>query len=183
MNPCPCGFFGDTLKTCSCSPQAVHKYLQKISGPLLDRIDIHIEVPRLRHDELTAPPKGETSVAIRARVEKARNLQLARFQAEVAANSGDKDLALATPFHGETNVTYCNAQMTSRQISRYCHVAGDAQALLRAAIDQMKLSARAYDRILKLARTIADLAGEEGIGVAHIAEAVQYRSLDRKLWG
>ena len=184
MNPCQCGFHGDTLKTCSCSQQSVHKYLQRISGPLLDRIDIHIEVPRLRHDELTAPPMGETSLAIRARVERARTLQLARFQAEAAQSRGsDKDLALTATLHGEANITYCNAQMTSRQIGRYCHVGGDAQALLRAAIDQMKLSARAYDRILKLARTIADLAGEEGIGVAHIAEAVQYRSLDRKLWG
>jgi magnesium chelatase family protein len=180
MNPCPCGFYGDTLKKCSCSPQTVHKYLQKISGPLLDRIDIHIEVPRLRHDELTAPPAGETSAAIRARVERARALQLARFQAE--AGTTDKDVAVS-PFSSEANVTYSNAQMTSRQINRYCAVGGDAQSLLRAAIDQMKLSARAYDRILKLARTIADLAGEDSIGIAHIAEAVQYRSLDRKLWG
>jgi magnesium chelatase family protein len=187
MNPCPCGFYGDTLKACSCSPQAVHKYLQRISGPLLDRIDIHIEVPRLRHDELTAPPAGESSSAIRERVERARAVQMARF-----ANDGthlvlddnvitDKDLAGNAL--SEPGTTYSNAQMTARQIHRYCHVGGDAQSLLRAAIDQMKLSARAYDRILKLARTIADLAGEDGIGVAHIAEAVQYRSLDRKLWG
>jgi magnesium chelatase family protein len=168
MNPCPCGFFGDTVKACTCSQNAVTSYLSKISGPLLDRIDIHIEVPRLKHEELIAPPAGESSAAIRARVEQARAVQRERFASE-------KDSALA--------VTHCNAHMSARQIQHHCAVSGDALALLRAAIDQMNLSARAYDRILKLSRTIADLAGEESIGIAHIAEAVQYRALDRKLWG
>jgi magnesium chelatase family protein len=162
MNPCPCGFYGDTLRPCTCPQSAVAKYLQKISGPLLDRIDIHIEVPRLGHDELTAPPAGEGSAAIRERVERARGLQAGRL-----AGTG----------------LFCNAHMRSRQIQRMCPIEGDARALLRAAITQMSLSARAYDRILKLSRTIADLAGEESIGVAHVAEAVQYRALDRKLWG
>lgn len=162
MNPCPCGYFGDTLRACTCQPPVVAKYLQKISGPLLDRIDIHIEVPRLKHDELTAPPAGETSAAIRARVEKARQIQGRRL----------KDTGL-----------YCNAHLGAKQLHRFCAINEDARSLLRAAITQMSLSARAYDRILKLARTIADLAGDETIGVAHVAEAVQYRTLDRKLWG
>ncbi len=162
MNPCPCGYFGDTLRPCACPQAALAKYLRKISGPLLDRIDIHIEVPRLRHEELTAPPAGEGSAAIRARVEGAR-----RRQARRLAGTG----------------LFCNAHMGARQIHQFCAIREDAGALLRAAITQMSLSARAYDRILKLSRTIADLAGEEAIGVAHVAEAVQYRALDRKLWG
>ena len=129
---------------------------------MLDRIDIHIEVPRLQRDELTGPPSGEGSAAIRGRVAGARLLQSERL-------SG-------------TGV-YCNAHLRARQVQHFCHVRDDARALLCAAITQMSLSARAYDRILKLARTIADLAGVEEIGVAHVAEAVQYRALDRKLWG
>jgi magnesium chelatase family protein len=162
MNPCPCGFYGDSLKPCTCSQGAVNKYLQRISGPLLDRIDIHIEVPRLKHDELTTPPAGEGSNAIRARVETARQAQASRL-----AGTG----------------LFCNAHMGAKQIQHFCDVQGDAKSLLKAAITQMSLSARAYDRILKLARTIADLAGEETIGIAHVAEAVQYRALDRKFWG
>lgn len=162
MNPCPCGYFGDPLKPCSCSQTAIHNYLRRISGPLLDRIDIHIEVPRLKHDELIAPPQGEGSTAIRRRVEAARCVQSARLK-----NTG----------------LYCNAHLGPRQIQEFCALAGDTKALLCAAITQMNLSARAYDRILKLARTIADLAGDTHIGIAHIAEAVQYRALDRKLWG
>jgi magnesium chelatase family protein len=165
MNPCPCGFFGDAVKPCACSKTVVEKYLQRISGPLLDRIDLHVEVPRLRQDELTAPPAGESSAAIRQRVEKARELQRARF--------GESD----------KSGVYCNAHMNARQIRKHCAVSGDTLSLLRAAIDQMNLSARAYDRILKVARTIADLSGDEQIGIAHVAEAVQYRALDRKLWG
>lgn len=168
MNPCPCGFFGDPIKACTCSQNTVSQYLAKISGPLLDRIDIHVEVARLKHEELVAPPAGEHSSAIRERVERAREVQRERFASE-------KDAALGT--------THCNAHMNARQIRHYCHIEGSALSLLRAAIDQMGLSARAYDRILKLSRTIADLAGEESIGIAHVAEAVQYRALDRKLWG
>ncbi len=176
MNPCPCGFFGDTTKACTCSPQTVQKYLQKISGPLLDRIDLHVEVPRLRQDELTAPPRGETSAAIRARVERARGVQSARF---ADADGG----GLFPKLRDRANKVHCNAHMGTRELQAFCDVTGDAKSLLGAAITQMNLSARAYDRILKVARTIADLAGEESIGVAHIAEAVQYRALDRKFWG
>lgn len=161
MNPCPCGFHGDPVKPCTCAPAAVQKYLQKISGPLLDRIDLHVEVPRLRPDELTTPPAGEKSAAIRQRVEKARAIQRARF-----AGQG----------------VFCNAQMTPRLLRECAPVDGEALTLLRAAIDTMNLSARAYDRILKVSRTIADLAAEPKIGIAHVAEAVQYRALDRKFW-
>lgn len=162
MNPCPCGFFGDALRACTCGPPQVAKYLQRISGPLLDRIDIHVEVPRLKHEELTTPPAGESSAAIRARVARARGIQIQRL-----ADTG----------------LFCNAHMRTKQLQKFCVIEGDAKSLLRAAISQMSLSARAYDRILKLSRTIADLAGDDQIGVAHVAEAVQYRALDRKLWG
>jgi magnesium chelatase family protein len=151
------------MKPCTCSQGAVQKYLQRISGPLLDRIDIHIEVPRLDSDTMTSKAQmGEGSATIRLRVEQAR-----QRQAERLSGTG----------------LYCNAHMGAKQIQRFCEVQGDTKTLLRAAITQMSLSARAYDRILKLARTIADLAGEESIGIAHVAEAVQYRSLDRKFWG
>ncbi len=162
MNPCPCGFYNDHLKACTCTPHVIQKYLQRISGPLLDRIDIHIEVPRLKTDELTSKAAGEPSAAIRARVCAARERQQARF-------AGSK--------------IHCNAQMTSRHIKAFCRLSEDAEAMLKQAIDHLRLSARAYDRVLKLSRTIADLAGVDQIGVEHIAEAVQYRSLDRKYWG
>lgn len=150
------------MRKCSCPSNVVSNYLGRISGPLLDRIDIHIEVPRLRQDELTAPPTGETSTAIRGRVEKARAIQRKRF-------------AGATGVHS-------NARMSARQLQTHCAITPDARALLGAAIEQMNLSARAYDRILKVSRTIADLAGEETIGIPHVAEAIQYRALDRKFW-
>jgi len=163
MNPCPCGYYGDIVKTCTCSPPTIAKYLQRISGPLLDRIDIHIEVPRLRQDEMIqGGGTGEPSEAIRGRVLGAREQQKQRF---------DK-----TGLH-------CNAHMGARQIKQFCHVADDVKDLLRAAISQLGLSARAYDRILKLSRTIADLDAQEDIQLAHVAEAIQYRALDRKLWG
>lgn len=163
MNPCPCGYFGDTVKACTCSQQMISKYLQRISGPLLDRIDIHIEVPRLPQDEmLQAAGNGEPSSTIRARVEKSRELQKSRF--------AGTDLQ-------------CNAHMRSKQIKEYCAVGADVRELLKSAINQLGLSARAYDRILKLARTVADLEGEEKIGLSHVAESIQYRALDRKLWG
>jgi magnesium chelatase family protein len=140
----------------------INRYLRRISGPLLDRIDMHIEVPRLKDQELVNQPTGEPSSAIRARVERAREVQRLRF-------SGDGG--------------FCNAHMNARQIKKFCAPKDDVKTLLRAAINQFNLSARAYDRILKLSRTIADLEGVEDISLSHVAEAVQYRSLDRKLWG
>jgi magnesium chelatase family protein len=162
MNPCPCGFFNDHIKPCTCTPQMIHRYLQRISGPLLDRIDIHIEVPRLKQTELLSKIPGETSSSIRERTRRAREVQYRRF-------SGTR--------------IFCNAQMGTRHIKQHCKLTPEAELMLKQAIEQLRLSARAYDRILKLSRTIADLAGSEPIGVEHIAEAVQYRSLDRKYWG
>lgn len=164
LNPCQCGHFGDASgsKQCSCTPNMIKRYLQRISGPLLDRIDIHIEVSRVKQDELLGRNTGESSGAIRQRVISARSRQLGRF-------SGSS--------------IYCNAHMNSKQIKLFCQVSEDTKSLLRAAITQLNLSARAYDRIIKLARTIADLAGEDSIQTPHVAEAIQYRSLDRKFWG
>lgn len=164
LNPCQCGFFGDASgsKQCSCTPNMIKRYLQRVSGPLLDRIDIHIEVSRVKQDELMGRGNGEPSVSIRQRVIAARSRQLGRF-------SG-------------SNI-YCNAHMNSKQIKLFCQISDDTKSLLRTAIAQLNLSARAYDRIIKLARTIADLAGEDNIQAPHVAEAIQYRSLDRKFWG
>lgn len=161
MNPCPCGFYNDHLKNCTCTPHMIQKYLQRISGPLLDRIDIHIEVPRLKQNELISKAPGESSANIRARVRHARELQNHRF-------AGTK--------------IFCNAQMTPRHMKMHCKLNDDGESMLKQAIEHLHLSARAFDRILKLSRTIADLGGSENICVEHIAEAVQYRSLDRKYW-
>ena len=163
MNPCPCGYYGDTIKACTCSQQIITKYLQRISGPLLDRIDIHIEVPRLPQDDmLKNQSSGESSTVIRKRVMNARAQQKDRFE--------------GTKLH-------CNAHMMTKQIRQYCQVGDDVKDLLRAAVTQLGLSARAYDRILKLARTVADLEGSDSIQLAHVAESIQYRAMDRKLWG
>lgn len=161
MNPCPCGYFGDGQRACTCTPTQIRKYQQKVSGPLMDRIDIHIEVPRLPPDDLLRSQPGESSAAIRERVIRARQLQQRRFEG--------------------TGVR-CNAQMTARMLRQFCPLSEEVKAMLRQVSQQMGISARAFDRIVKLARTIADLAGEEQIGVAHVAEAVQYRSLDRRIW-
>ncbi|HEX2949630.1 MAG TPA: YifB family Mg chelatase-like AAA ATPase, partial [Armatimonadota bacterium] len=160
MNPCPCGYLGDLARPCTCSASQVARYQARISGPILDRLDIHIEVPRLRQDELLSNRPGEPSASIRARVIKARAVQTARFTG--------------------TPIT-CNTQMGPRDIRQFCSLTDDVQTLLRTAIDQLHLSARAYDRILKLARTIADLDECDNIASPHIAEAIQYRSLDRGL--
>ena len=162
MNPCPCGFFMDSIRPCKCTHGAIQRYLHRVSGPLLDRVDIHIEVPRLRQDELLAHDHEETSAAIRARVMRSRQIQSGRF-------AGTK--------------IFCNAHMAPRQLKQFCHLSDAIQRFLRGTIEQLGLSARAFDRIVKLSRTIADLAGEEEITLSHVAEAAQYRSLDRKLWG
>jgi magnesium chelatase family protein len=154
MNPCPCGYAGDPEKECTCSGTMIARYQKRISGPLLDRIDIHVEVPRVPFQKLADERRGESSAAIRGRAETARERQTKRFAG--------------------TKLT-CNADMGPTQIKDYCPIDETARQLLGTAMRQMQLSARAYHRILKLARTIADLAGEERIGTAHIAEAIQYR--------
>ncbi len=161
MNPCPCGFFGHPTKPCTCSPKAAAQYLSRISGPLLDRIDIHIEVPPVNFDKLNATEKAESSAEIRARVNKARAIQQARF-----AGTG----------------ILSNAHIPAGKLKEYCVLSDAASAMLRIAFDKMGLSARAYDRLLKLARTIADLDESDIIDKKHIGEALQYRSLDRKYW-
>ncbi|MDI6641903.1 MAG: YifB family Mg chelatase-like AAA ATPase [Elusimicrobiota bacterium] len=161
MNPCPCGYYGHPEKECVCNQFQIQKYLSKISGPLLDRIDIHIEVPALKVTEMTDDAKtSETSNQIRDRVIKARKIQYERFKSEKI---------------------YTNSQMNTKLIKKYCKLHNSAKKLLRNAIDRLGLSARAYDSILKISRTIADLAGESEISVSAISEAIQYRSLDRKL--
>ena len=164
MNPCPCGYLNHPKKTCSCAPGSISRYLNKISGPLLDRIDMHLEVMPVTHDELTLRQKtGESSAEIRERVIKARKLQEERYPKE----SG----------------IYNNAMLPSNKISEYCDLPAAGQLLLKAAMQKLNLSARAYDKILKLSRTIADLAGSKDIGVEHIAEAIHFRSLDREGMG
>ena len=162
MNPCPCGYYGHPSKPCVCPPGAVRKYLGKISGPLLDRIDIQIEVAPVEFDEMASNVPAESSASIRERVVKARMLQLQRFK-------------------GEKGV-HCNAQMTSRLIRKYAQPDADGMALLKDAMTLLNMSARAYDRILKVARTIADLAGEEDVKPRHLQEAISYRNLDRENW-
>jgi len=161
MNPCPCGFFNDPTRECTCTPPLIQRYVSKISGPLLDRIDIHIDMPAVRYQELRQDSGGETSQEIRERVIKARQRQLRRF-------AGEK--------------IYCNAQMSSRQIRKYCNISADCERLLESAMTRLGLSARAHDRILKVALTISDLAAADSIGTDHISEAIQYRSLDRNYW-
>ncbi|MFA7345604.1 MAG: YifB family Mg chelatase-like AAA ATPase [Terrimicrobiaceae bacterium] len=162
MNPCPCGFFGDPARECRCSPAQVERYRSRISGPLLDRIDIHVEAPAVQYRELSSNEPAEPSSAIRERVIRARGRQRDRFA------SGKK--------------TNCNARMGHSQIKKFCALDSSGQEMLRHAMEDLQLSARAYDRILKVARTIADLAGAESIDSSHIGEAIQYRTLDRKLW-
>jgi len=158
MNPCPCGNYMDPTKTCTCPSYKVQRYWGKLSGPLLDRIDMHVEVPRLKKEELSSRSPGEPSEAIRERVSRARDMQIKRF--------------------GTTQVR-CNARMLPKHVKEFCKLDNEAESLLKSAILQLKMSGRAYDRILKVSRTIADLDGSEMIKANHIAEAIQYRSMDR----
>jgi magnesium chelatase family protein len=163
MNPCPCGYFNDRSRECHCTPMMIQRYVSKISGPLLDRIDIHIDVPSVNYRELHCGSTPESSSEIRARVIKARDVQLERFHA-----GGER--------------IYANAQMGSREIRKYCELGTDSEHLLERAMLKQGLSARAHDRILKVSRTVADLSGTEAIEPGHIAEAIQYRTLDRTFW-
>lgn len=162
MNPCPCGFYNHPEKECSCPPGAVQKYLNKISGPLLDRIDLHVEVTPVPFSELSSTKKGENSSVIRNRVIRAREIQAQRFQGQAG--------------------TYANAQMGSKLLKEICIINTAGQNLLKVAMEKLNLSARAYDRILKVARTIADLSESADIKTEHLAEAIHYRSLDRQGW-
>jgi magnesium chelatase family protein len=157
MNPCPCGYYGDSQKPCTCAPAMVTKYQKRISGPLLDRIDIHIEVPRVDYEKLSGDRLGETSEAIRSRVQTARDIQNKRFTS------------------GASSDIVCNADMRVGEVRQFCQLQAEGQSLMRSAMSQLNLSARAYHRILKLSRTIADLAGSEEIQSTHLAEALQYR--------
>ncbi|MBD3266210.1 YifB family Mg chelatase-like AAA ATPase [bacterium] len=160
-NPCPCGYFGDDQHTCKCAPNKIQHYISRLSGPLLDRIDIHIEVPSVSFDDLHTPPAGESSTAIRERVTQARLLQRQRFASDSI---------------------FCNAHMSPRDIRKYCIMDEVTREMLKSGLERLGLSARAYDRVIKVARTIADIAQSEEIRPEHVCEAVQYRTLDRKLW-
>ena len=160
MNPCPCGYLGDPLHACSCGPLAIERYRSRISGPLLDRIDIHLEVPAVAYGDLAGEQSGETSATIRNRVEQARAVQRTRFR--------------------DQRGIYANAHMSARDLRRHCRLSEPVESVLRQAVTRLSLSARAYHRVLKIARTIADLAGAADITTAHVSEAIQYRSLDRK---
>ncbi len=160
MNPCPCGFWGDKEKECSCGPAQISRYQGRVSGPLLDRIDLHVEIPRIPFDKLSSMENGESSAQVRERVQKARKRQLKRFK-----------------MHKITS----NAEMSSPLVKKYCEIGEDSQQLLKSAVQQMNLSGRAFYRILKLARTIADLSDAENVELEHVAEAIQYR--EKKLNG
>ncbi len=162
MNPCPCGFYNHPDKECVCNPGDVQRYLNRISGPLMDRIDLHVEVTPVSFDELTVQSSGEPSSIVRERVIAARQKQQKRFAEDIGV--------------------HCNAQMQPRHIKAFCHLDAQCKTLLKAAMEKLDLSARAYDRILKVSRTIADLDGAEDIQQMHLAEAIQYRSLDRGSW-
>jgi magnesium chelatase family protein len=171
-NPCPCGYYLDPDHACACSPAMVTRYQNRLSGPLLDRIDIHVEVPRVPFQKLSDDRRGEPSAAIRARVEAARKRQTSRFEA-ASNGAGDKHRTRSGA-RAATTLT-CNADMGPTEVREYCQVDETGRQLLAAAMRQLNLSARAYHRILKLGRTIADLAGCERIQPAHLAEAIQYR--------
>ena len=161
LNPCPCGYYGDPKRECRCSPPQIERYRQRISGPLLDRIDLHVEVPLLDYKELTSKEKGEKSEVIRERVITARDRQSMRFK---------KDIGVT-----------CNATIPSRLMRSYCSLDNETSSYFEQVMDELNFSARAHDRILKVARTLADLENQENIEMQHLLEAVQYRTLDRKL--
>jgi magnesium chelatase family protein len=158
MNPCQCGFFGDPLHECTCTPPLIQRYMARISGPLLDRIDLHIQVPAVKYKELVQDEKSEDSATIRRRIIAARQIQAGRL---------------------ESFGIYCNAQMTPRTLRRFCKLDSECEKQMENAITRLGLSARAYDRILRVSRTMADLEGAEKIQARHVAEAIQYRTLDR----
>lgn len=162
MNPCPCGYHNHPDKDCTCAPGVVQRYLNRISGPLMDRIDLHVEVTPVEFEELSSTRQSERSERIRERVVACREIQRARYSA--------------------TGGIHCNAQMSSRGIRKYCQLDEGGQILLKVAMEKLNLSARAYDRILKVARTIADLECSESIRTEHLAEAIQMRTLDRGNW-
>lgn len=162
MNPCPCGYYGSKEKNCNCSIDQINRYRNRFSGPLLDRIDIQLEVSQITYTDLSIQRPSESSKEIKVRVNRARNIQLERY----------KDDGI-----------YCNSQLNTSLIQKYCTLDTDSQNLLKDAFEKMHLSARAHDRILKLARTIADLSESKNIEINHLAEAIQYRLLDRKYWG
>jgi magnesium chelatase family protein len=161
MNPCPCGYFSDPTRECKCTPLQIQRYVSKISGPLLDRIDIHIDVPAVKFKDLSSETSAESSADIRDRIVAARRVQMDRLRGEKI---------------------YCNAQMTTRLIRKYCVLDRESKVLLENAITRLGLSARAYDRILKVSRTLADMEGKESVESTHVSEAIQYRSLDRNFW-
>jgi magnesium chelatase family protein len=158
---CPCGFLSDPKKECHCTPNMLQRYLSKISGPLLDRIDIHIEMPSIKYKDLADETISEKSEKIQARVHSARQIQLARFKYD--------------------NI-FTNAQMNTKLVKKHCKLDNDSKNLLNIAINELGFSARCYDKILKVSRTIADLEGKENINSDHVSEAIQYRSLDRNMW-
>lgn len=162
MNPCPCGYYGSSDKQCNCKPEQMKKYINKISGPLLDRIDLHIEVESVKYEKLENNERIETSEEIRKRVNEARKIQLNRY----------KD-----------HFIFSNSELTPKLVEKYCKLDQASKKILENAFERLGLSARAYGRILKVARTIADLDKSENIKINHLAEAIQYRSLDRKYWG
>ena len=162
MNPCPCGFFGDAKRECHCSPVQIQRYVSKISGPLLDRIDIHIEVPAVQYKELRGDVEIESSACVRGRVIRAREIQVERYR-------GEKSI-------------YANSQMPPKLIRKHCAITADGEKILETAIQRLGLSARAHDRILKVSRTIADLEGAPSLAPKHLSEAIQYRTLDRTYW-
>jgi magnesium chelatase family protein len=162
MNPCPCGYMTDPDHECRCRPNDIQRYHAKLSGPLLDRIDIHVEVPAVKYQQLTRGEPGEPTAAVRERVQRARDRQHARF--------------------ADGNGVLCNAHMSRKLLQKHCALDSKTLDMLESAMQRLGLSARAYDRILKVARTIADLEGADAIGPSHVSEAINYRTLDRDIW-